>query len=60
MAKPVSIRIDDKTLSDLKVFADWQGIKYQALIREILGDWIKDSKRLYVESKQSETHAKEG
>ena len=46
--KPVSIRLDQKMIDELKLFAEMEGLKYQPLIRVILARWLEGEKKRYV------------
>jgi hypothetical protein len=46
--KPVSIRLDEKMISELKFFAEMEGLKYQPLIRIVLHRWLQAEKKMYI------------
>ena len=47
MSKPVSIRLPEKTVTELKILAEIIDTKYQPLIREVLQEWIDEQKSAY-------------
>ena len=47
MSKPVSIRLPEKIVTELKILAEITDTKYQSLIREVLQEWIDEQKSTY-------------
>lgn len=52
--KPISIRLDAKMIDELKLFSEMHGMKYQPLIRVILGRWLDAEKKMYLKYRQAE------
>jgi len=52
--RPISIRLDDKMIAELKMFAEMEGMKYQPMIRVILDRWLEGEKKRFLRYRKSE------